>query len=122
MIQRSAAIEGPTRRAAFNELIVIDEQASRRERGEQTAARDAKGDSKMPIVENRTKQLLIIQKNSGPSIYLAPGEAAELPPSEIDGNAKVEKLAKSGAVSVTEPSAKEASEERKGPKKPKSEK
>ncbi|MGH9929222.1 MAG: hypothetical protein ACREA9_08340 [Pyrinomonadaceae bacterium] len=54
----------------------------------------------MLTIENRTKQLLIIAKNSGPSLYLAPGKAAVVPQTEIDGNSKIEKLVRSGALSI----------------------
>jgi len=54
----------------------------------------------MLTIENRTKQLLIVAKNSGPSLYLAPGKAAVVPQAEIDGNSKIEKLVRSGALSI----------------------
>lgn len=54
----------------------------------------------MLSIENRTKQLLIVAKNSGPSLYLAPGKAAVVPQAEIDGNSKIEKLVRSGALSI----------------------
>ena len=76
----------------------------------------------MPNVTNRSNQLLIVSQNSGPSIYLAPGETAVVPGFEIEGNGKIEKLAKSGALAVEE-EAKPLSEESKaGPRRPKSEK
>ena len=56
----------------------------------------------MLTITNRTRQLLIVAKNSGPSVYLAPGEGAAVPRNEIDGNAKIEKLVKTGALSVGE--------------------
>jgi hypothetical protein len=54
----------------------------------------------MPIVENETKQLLIVATNSGPAVYLAPGESVSLPAFEIAGNAKIEKLMRAGALAV----------------------
>jgi hypothetical protein len=67
--------------------------------------RERKGDvTKMPTVENETKQLLIVATNSGPAVYLAPGEAVALPAFEIEGNAKIEKLMKAGALAVKEES------------------
>jgi hypothetical protein len=75
----------------------------------------------MPTLQNRTKQLLIVPRNSGPAVYLAPGEAAELPAFEIDGNAKVEKLQKSGALEVKTEEDKPTREDAKA-KKPKSDK
>jgi len=76
----------------------------------------------MAIIENRTKQLLIVAKNSGPAIYLAPGEAADVSASEINGNAKVEKLVKSGALAIKEEKVEPAHGEAKGPRKVKSDK
>jgi hypothetical protein len=54
----------------------------------------------MPTIENRTNQLLIVAKNSGPSVFLGPGEGALVPAFEIDGNAKIEKLVRAGALSI----------------------
>jgi len=56
----------------------------------------------MLTITNRSKQLLIVAKNSGPSVYLGPGDAAVMPRTEIDGNAKIEKLVRAGSLSVSE--------------------
>lgn len=56
----------------------------------------------MLTITNRTRQLLIVAKNSGSSVYLAPGGAAVMPRTEIDGNAKIEKLVRAGSLSVAE--------------------
>ncbi|HEY6215819.1 MAG TPA: hypothetical protein VIW74_04105 [Pyrinomonadaceae bacterium] len=56
----------------------------------------------MLTITNRTRQLLIVPKNSGSSVYLGPGEGAKMPRTEIDGNTKIEKLVRTGAVSVGE--------------------
>lgn len=56
----------------------------------------------MPTIENRSNELVIVAKNSGPSLYLAPGEAADVPRAEIDGNQKIEKLVRIGALSIGE--------------------
>ena len=56
----------------------------------------------MLTITNRTRQLLIVAKNSGPSVYLGPGEAAVMPGTEINGNAKIEKLVRAGSLSVAE--------------------
>ena len=56
----------------------------------------------MLTITNRTRQLLIVGKNSGPSIYLAPGEGADVPRAEIEGNAKIDKLVRAGVLSVGE--------------------
>ena len=56
----------------------------------------------MLTITNRTRQLLIVDKNSGPSVYLAPGEGAAVPRAEIAGNAKIEKLVRAGALSIGE--------------------
>jgi len=76
----------------------------------------------MPIMRNRSNQLLIVPKNSGPSIYLAPGEAAVVAGFEIDGNGKIEKLAKSGALALEEEAKPIGEESKAGSRKPKSEK
>jgi hypothetical protein len=57
---------------------------------------------KMPILENRSKQLLIVQKNSGPAVYLAPGEKVVVPGHEVNGNPKVEKLRGTGVLVLRE--------------------
>jgi|GEM_PF-2962251 len=54
----------------------------------------------MPTIENRTKQLLIVEMHGGPSVFLGPGESAQVPAFEIDGNAKIEKLVRAGALSI----------------------
>lgn len=80
----------------------------------------------MPNLENASKQLLIVATNSGPAVYLAPGEAAELPAFEIEGNAKVAKLVKAGALAIKGESqaaseaSEPASEKSEAPSKPKS--
>jgi hypothetical protein len=56
----------------------------------------------MPTIENSSRQLVIVAKNSGESIYLAPGEFATVPQAEINGNAKIDKLVRTGAISVAE--------------------
>lgn len=56
----------------------------------------------MLTITNRTRQLLVVGKNSGPSVYLAPGEGAAVPRAEIEGNAKIDKLVRTGALSVGE--------------------
>ena len=76
----------------------------------------------MLSIRNRTKQLLIVAKNSGPSVYLAPGEAAVVPRAEIDGNAKVEKLVRTGALSIGEVESQPAPEDAPPPKKTKPQK
>lgn len=59
----------------------------------------------MPILENRGKQLLILQTNSGPAVYLAPGERVVVPGHEINGNSKVEKLKGTGVLMMREDEA-----------------
>ena len=56
----------------------------------------------MLTITNRTRQLLIVPKNNGSSVYLGPGERTEMPRTEIDGNTKIEKLVRAGSVSVGE--------------------
>ena len=56
----------------------------------------------MLTITNRTRQLLIVAKNSGSSVYLGPGDRADMPRTEIDGNAKIEKLVRAGSLSVAE--------------------
>jgi hypothetical protein len=65
----------------------------------------------MPTIENSSRQLLIVAKNSGESIYLAPGESATVPEAEINGNAKIDKLLRAGAISVAEKPAKVPAED-----------
>ena len=74
----------------------------------------------MPTIENCSRQLLIVAKNSGESLYLAPGESAEVALSEINGNAKIDKLVRNGAISVAEKSAKASAEEASARRKAKS--
>jgi hypothetical protein len=64
----------------------------------------------MPTVENASNQLVIVATNSGPAVYLAPGESVALPAFEIEGNAKIEKLMKAGALAV-KPESQPVSEE-----------
>lgn len=56
----------------------------------------------MLTITNRTRQLLIVAKNNGSSVYLGPGDRADMPRTEIDGNAKIEKLVRAGSLSVAE--------------------
>jgi hypothetical protein len=58
----------------------------------------------MPTVENESKQLVIVATNSGSAVYLAPGEAVNLPTFEVEGNAKIEKLMRAGALGLKEES------------------
>jgi hypothetical protein len=64
----------------------------------------------MLSITNQTRQLLIVTKNSGSSVYLGSGEAAEMPRTEIDGNAKIEKLVRTGALSIDEAAPRSAPE------------
>ena len=74
----------------------------------------------MPTIENCSRQLLIVAKNSGESVYLAPGESAEVALAEITGNAKIDKLVRNGALSVAEKAAKASAEEASARRKSKS--
>ena len=65
----------------------------------------------MPTIENSSRQLLIVAKNSGESIYLAPGESADVTLAEINGNAKIDKLRRNGHLLVAEKSAKASPED-----------
>lgn len=56
----------------------------------------------MLTITNRTRQLLIVAKNNGSSVYLGPGDAAVMPRTEIDGNTKIEKLVRAGSLSVAD--------------------
>ena len=52
-------------------------------------------------IVNRTKSLLVITLNSGVTLHLAPGQGSEpVDEMEVSGNEKVEKLRRSGVVSV----------------------
>lgn len=76
----------------------------------------------MPTIENRSNQLLIVAKNSGPAVYLAPGEAADVSKSEIDGNQKIEKLVRTGTLSIGERASRAEAESAPGSKREKSQK
>lgn len=78
--------------------------------------------SSSTMIENRSKQLLIVARNSGPSVYLAPGGTAVVPRAEVDGNSKIEKLVRLGALWIGEPPKKPRAESEPRPKKAKSHK
>ena len=57
-------------------------------------------------IVNQTKSLLIVTLNSGVTLHLAPGQSSEpVAEMEVSGNEKVEKLRRSGVVSVVNGSA-----------------
>lgn len=51
-------------------------------------------------VSNVSKNLVTLRLNSGRSLILEPGVSSELLEQEIKGNAKVEKLAGQGVITV----------------------
>lgn len=52
-------------------------------------------------IVNQSRSLLIVTLNSGMTLHLAPRQSSEpIDPSEIDGNAKIEKLRRAGIVSL----------------------
>jgi len=56
-------------------------------------------------ITNRAKMTLIIPLNSGGSLYLAPGESAEVEDYELSDNEKVEKLVRDNMLSSGEAGA-----------------
>lgn len=60
-------------------------------------------------ITNRAKMTLIIPLNSGASLYLAPGETAEVEDYELSNNGKVEKLLRENMLSSDDDDAGSAS-------------
>jgi hypothetical protein len=57
-------------------------------------------------IVNRTKHLLIVTLNSGISLHLAPGQTSEpIDARELAGNEKLEKLRRTGIVSIASTNA-----------------
>lgn len=54
-------------------------------------------------ITNRTKQLLIMELNSGESIYLAPDrDSGPIDEAQVDGNEKFEKLLRTNVITSAE--------------------
>ena len=55
-------------------------------------------------IANRARQLLILELNSGKSVYLAPGQASDaIEDYETNGNRKFEKLLSNGFIEIISP-------------------
>lgn len=56
----------------------------------------------MPItITNRARHLALCTLNSGRTLHLAPAETSEpIDPIEINGNSKIDKLARAGLISI----------------------
>jgi hypothetical protein len=53
------------------------------------------------ILENRSPYLMLVTLNSGRTLHLAPDEASSaIDDGEVNGNAKVDKLASAGQLAV----------------------
>lgn len=73
----------------------------------------------MPVnIENQTGTRVLLRLNSGRNWHLGPGEALEVEPVEIKGNARIRRLEERRVISVERPRAASPEPEEEAPPPP----